>query len=102
MGARRVALIAVALASLALVPRPLRAQGYYNLDAGRPGRIEDATPTPRYELELQILPLRFEQYASGARRWRADSKVAYGVSPFTEVELRLPFLVVDPRAPGAC
>ena len=33
----------------------MRAQGYYNLDAGRPGRVEDASPTARYELQLQLL-----------------------------------------------
>ena len=25
---------------------------YYNLDAGRPGRVEDAEPTPLYSLDL--------------------------------------------------
>jgi hypothetical protein len=85
----------------AAAPRAARGQSYYNLDAGRPGRVEDASPTPRYELELQPLPLRFEQYASGARRWRSDTKISFGVSPFTEIEVRAPFLVVDPRAGGA-
>jgi hypothetical protein len=48
------------------------AQGYYNLDAGRPGRVEDASPTARYELELQLLPVRFERFGGGGTRWRSD------------------------------
>ena len=76
---------------------PARAQGYYNLDAGRPGRVEDASPTARYELELQLLPVRFERFASGATRWRADPKLSYGVAPFTELELRVPLLQVNAR-----
>ena len=97
--ARRAGLLS--LATLLAVPMPARAQGYYNLDAGRPGRIEDATPTERRELELQLLSLRVEQFASGGRRWRTDAKVAYGVAPFTEIELRVPLLLVDPRSAGA-
>ena len=85
--------------AIGLVPalQPARAQGYYNLDAGRPGRVEDASPTARYELELQLLPVRFERFASGATRWRADPKLSYGVAPFTELELRVPLLQVNAR-----
>jgi hypothetical protein len=74
------------------------AQGYSNLDAGRPGRVEDASPTARYELELQLLPVRFERFGGGGTRWRSDPKVSYGVAPFTEVELRVPLLMVDSRS----
>jgi hypothetical protein len=77
-----------------------RAQGYYNLDAGRPGRVEDASPTPRYELELQLMPVRFERFASGATRWRADPKLSFGVAPFTELELRVPLIQVNSRGGG--
>lgn len=68
--------------------------GYYNLDAGRPTRVEDATPTPRHELEVQLAPLRFEKLGSGVQRWRLEPKIAYGIAPFTDVELRAPYLVV--------
>jgi hypothetical protein len=74
---------------------------YFNLDAGRPTRIEDAVPTPRYELDLQLVPIRYELLSNGATRWRADPKLAYGVAPFTEIELRAPLLVVDPHAAGS-
>jgi hypothetical protein len=91
----------MAIVALSALPALAIAQGYYNLDAGRPGRIEDASPTERHELELQLLSLRFEQFASGAQRWRTDAKIAYGVAPFTEVELRVPLLVVNPHVPGS-
>jgi hypothetical protein len=83
-----------------LVAAPSQGQGYYNLDAGRPGRVEDAAPTPRYELDLQFLPVRFEQLANGTRRWRMDQKASVGVAPFTELELRAPILLIDSPSPG--
>ena len=95
---------AALVAALVLVAAPVRAsraQSYYELDGGRPGRVEDASPAARHELELQLLPVRVEQYAGGARRWRFDSKLGYGVAPFTEIELRIPLLIVDPRSPGS-
>lgn len=85
-----------ALCCLAAIGRVADAQsGYYNVDAGRPTRIEDATPAARYELELQIAPARFERMATGVKRWRLEPKLAYGVAPFTELEIRAPYLIVD-------
>jgi hypothetical protein len=78
----------------------LHAQGYYNLDAGRPMRVEDATPTPRHEMELQLFPIRFERYGTGIQRWRSDSKISYGIAPFTDFELRVPILFIDHRIAG--
>ena len=86
---------------LVMTARPVQAQSYFNLDAGRPTRVEDASPTPRYELDFQLVPVRFEQFATGARRLRFDPKFSYGIAPFTELEVRAPFLHVDPRADGA-
>jgi hypothetical protein len=89
-------------AALVASPDALVAQEYYNLDAGRPTRVEDATPTPRQELDIQMPALRFDQLQSGPKVWRADSKLSYGVAAFTEIELRVPLLLVDPgdvRAP---
>jgi hypothetical protein len=96
---RRHALAMIAI-GLAGPLHSVRAQGYYNLDAGRPVRVEDASPTPRYELELQLMPVRFERFASGATRWRADPKLSFGVAPFTEIELRVPLLQVNARGGG--
>jgi hypothetical protein len=92
------ALLAAAALSVSLGARPatLAAQEYYNLDAGRPTRVEDATPTPRQELDIQMPALRVDQIAGGPKIWRADSKLSYGVAALTEVELRVPLLLIDP------
>lgn len=74
--------------------------GYYNLDSGRPIRAEDATPTARYELELQLPTLRVERYDEGTVRWRVEPKVSFGLLPLTELEIRIPVVRVLPRAPA--
>jgi hypothetical protein len=84
------------LAATSWAHRRANAQEYYNLDAGRPTRVEDASPAARYELDLQWLPLRYERLTNGMRRWRIDPKIAFGVAPFTEIELRAPFLTIQP------
>ena len=92
------ALRAATVLSLWLGARPatLMAQEYYNLDAGRPTRVEDATPTPRQELDIQMPSLRVDRLADGPKVWRADSKLSYGVAALTEIELRVPLLLIDP------
>lgn len=97
-GWRRVARLAVISLAIMLgaAPRALSAQEYYNLDAGRPTRLEDAMPTERQELEFQMPALRFDRIENGPRLWRADSKISYGVAAFTELEVRLPLILVDP------
>jgi len=82
-------------------PTPATAQAYYGLEGGRPGRIGDASPTPRGSLDLEILPIRFEQYEGGARRWRSDPKLSLGIAPFTEIEIRVPILRLDPGVVGS-
>jgi hypothetical protein len=85
----------------ALVATSMQAQrDYFNLDAGRPTRVEDAVPTERHELEMQFASLRAERFADGSTRWRYDPKVAYGILPFTELELRAPLLLVSPPSPA--
>ena len=73
---------------------------YYNLDAGRPTRVEDAVPTARHELELQLASFRLERVGDGSFRWRLEPKLSYGVLPFTELELRAPVMRIIPRAPA--
>jgi hypothetical protein len=96
---RRRQLLVSALAMLVAA----RAEGqtaYYNLDAGRPVRIDDATPTERYALDLQLAPLRLERYPGGLLRLRAEPKLSFGVLPLTEIEARLPLVRVMPRDSG--
>jgi hypothetical protein len=96
---RPAVLFAVAL----LVARPASAisQSYYGLEGGRPGRIGDASPVPRGTLELEVLPVRFELYDGGSRRLRTDPKLSLGIAPFTEIELRVPILRIDPGVAGS-
>jgi hypothetical protein len=93
----------ILLALCAAVGRRAAAQTqYYNLDAGRPGRVEDAEPTPLYSLDLDPSSLQYERLVGGTNRFRAEPRVAYGAWPFTEVELRIPIVAVDPaRALGS-
>lgn len=60
-------LLAATVLSVSLGARPatLTAQEYYNLDAGRPTRVEDATPTARQELDIQMPSLRVDRLAGG-------------------------------------
>lgn len=92
----RLALLVAALAS----PWALLAAqtNYYNLDAGHFSRIEDALPAERYALELMLAGLRFDHLAGSVQRWRTEPKVAYGILPFTELEVRVP--VIHIVAPG--
>ena len=68
---------------------------YYNLDADRPTRIEDAVPTERYGLDVHLAALRVERLDDGTYRWRAEPKVSYGLLPMTSLELRAPFAYVE-------
>jgi hypothetical protein len=93
---RRVALLALAIA----VGSPAMAQGqaqYYNLDAGRPNRVEDAIATERLAVDVQLAPIRVERLLDGSYRWRSDPKLSMGILPFTELELRAPYILLRPR-----
>src|SRR5688500_4458202 len=62
--------------------RPASAQtDYYNTDAGRPIRIEDAYATERYAFELQLAPLRLERSRGGVYNWGVEPEIAYGILP---------------------
>ena len=93
-------MLRVATTLLVALARSLPGQSaYYNLDSGRPTRVEDAVATERAELELQLLPFRGEWVGDGTRRLRYEPKAAYGVLPLTEIELRIP--VVETRGPNS-
>ena len=77
-------------------PRALAQTQYRNLDAGRPGRIEDAESAARYSLDLDLAAFQVERLSGGTMRYRAEPKVTYGVLPFTELELRAPIVQITP------
>lgn len=81
---------------IALVAAPAGAQtDYYNTDAGRPVRIEDAYPTERHAFELQLAPVRVERMSGGLYAWGIEPEIAYGVLPRTHIEIGLPLAFVD-------
>ena len=89
----RLRLLAFAFPALLLDASEAAGQSaFYNLDSGRPTRVEDALPTPRGELEIQFLPIRAEWLGDGSQRQRLEPKIAYGVLPMTEIEMRVPFV----------
>ena len=90
---RRLPVLALAALAMLLDTRTTAAQSaFYNLDSGRPTRVEDALPTPRGELEIQFLPIRAEWLGDGSQRQRLEPKIAYGLLPMTEIEARVPFV----------
>jgi hypothetical protein len=63
---------------------------YRNLDAGLPVRVEDATVTERYGLDLDFLNLRYDELSGLRTRFQYEPRVSYGILPRTEMWLRTP------------
>lgn len=92
-----ISLVAIA-ASLA--GQSLAAQtDYYNTDAGRPIRVEDAYPVERRAFELQLAPLRLER-SRGAYSWGVEPEVAFGIFPRTHLEIGFPLALIDSPLAG--
>lgn len=92
---RRLLVVSAAVA-MGTLPRTGRAQtDYYNTDAGRPVRIEDAYPVERYAFELQLAPLRLERSDGGIYTWELEPELAYGILPGTHLEVGLPLAIAE-------
>src|SRR4026207_1639489 len=63
---------------------------YRNLDAGFPVRIEDATVTDRYDLDLDLLNVRYDELSGLRTRFQYEPRASYGILPRTEMWLRAP------------
>jgi len=86
----------VILMATAIVAVPLRAQtDYYNTDAGRPLRVEDAYPIERRAFEVQAAPLRLERTSAGIYHWGIEPELAFGILPRTQIEVGAPLAFVD-------
>ena len=84
-----------------IVPSVVSAQtDYYNTDAGRPVRIEDAYATERYAFELQLAPLRLERSPRGIYTWGVEPEIAYGILPRTHIEIGFPYAFIDANSGG--
>ena len=66
---------------------------YRNLDGGRPVRVEDATPTERHGLDLDLTTLRFDRLSQDRTRAQLEPRLAYGILPNTEISLRVPLFI---------
>lgn len=87
---------ATALLAAAVWGSPAFAQtDYYNTDAGRPIRIEDAFPTERYAFELQLAPVRLERASGGIYSWALEPEIAYGILPRTHIEIGFPLAYTE-------
>jgi len=71
---------------------------YYNTDAGRPLRVEDATPTARFALDFHFPTARVERLDAGVTRVRVEPAVSYGILPRTALEMRAAFVFREPTA----
>lgn len=86
----------VAVAALSAPLAPLSAQtDYYNTDAGRPVRVEDAYAIERRAVELQLAPFRLERARGAAYRWGLEPELAVGLFPRTQVEIGFPLAHVE-------
>lgn len=93
---RKITAIAVALLVGAGGASTARAQtDYYNTDAGRPIRIEDAYAIERRAFELQVAPIRLERGARGQYHWSIEPEIAYGLFPRTQLEVGFPITWLD-------
>jgi hypothetical protein len=82
----RLAVVGLALAS-AFWARDASAQtDYYNLDKGRPLRVEDAYATERYAVELQAAPLALSG-TPGVLHYAPSLELEYGLLPGMELSL---------------
>ena len=91
-GARAVLLASILAAG---ATRAAAQTDYYNTDAGRPLRIEDAAAVERHAWELQLAPLRLERAGGGDYTWEVEPEIAYGILPRTQVEVGFPLVAVD-------
>ena len=91
----RCLMIAAALATLPAPQVALAQTDYYNTDAGRPLRIEDAYPVERRAFEIQAAPVRLERSRNGLYHWSIEPELAYGVLPHTQIEVGFPIGFID-------
>jgi hypothetical protein len=90
------------LSTFAVAPLARAQVEYRNLDGGRPVRIEDATPTERHALDLDLATLRFDFLGNTRSRIQFEPRMAYGLMPNTEISIRVPAFIREvgqiPRA----
>ncbi|MBC7896577.1 MAG: hypothetical protein H7066_14270 [Cytophagaceae bacterium] len=63
---------------------------YYNLDAGRPLRVEDALVIERHAFEWQVAPLRFSGARGRKTAFAVEPELAWGIMPRMQLEVGVP------------
>lgn len=63
---------------------------YYNLDRGRPLRVEDALPIERHAVEWQLAPLRLSGAPRAGSTLELEPELAWGLLPRTQVGIGVP------------
>ncbi len=101
-GTRTVVLAAATAVVLAAAgPGDLRAQtDFYNLDKGRPLRVEDAYGTKRYAFELKVSPLTLSQGPDRIVRYQPNVEIKHGILPGLDVSAGLGLGVERPGEDG--
>jgi len=80
--------VLVPVGFLGLVPAPALAQtDFYNLDKGRPLRVEDAYSTKRWAFEVKASPLTLSQQRSGELLFQPSLELKHGLFPGVEVSV---------------
>ena len=87
---RKVLRLFVSAAGLLYAENARAQASYRNLDAGFPVRVEDATVTERYALDLDLLNFRYDELSDLRTRFQYEPQVSYGIFPRTEMWVRLP------------
>jgi hypothetical protein len=92
---------AAALLLSGVLSAPACAQtDFYNLDKGRPLRVEDAYATKRYAFELKASPLTLSQTGDGTVRYRPEIELKHGLLPGLELSAGLKFGMDRPALGG--
>jgi hypothetical protein len=87
--------LALCAAAIALPTVAAAQTDYYNTDAGRPVRVEDAYPVEYRGLELQLAPLRLERSTGPQYKWEVEPEIAWGILPRTQLEIGFPIAYGD-------
>lgn len=81
-----------AVALLSPVARGGAQTDYYNLDRGRPLRVEDALVIERHALEWQLAPLRVSGGGGAGSSVALEPELAWGAWARTQLEVGLPLV----------
>jgi hypothetical protein len=71
---------------------PAQLATFHNTERGRPFRVEDASPIPRYAVDLTLLPA---WKSGGDGQWALEPGLTYGLLSRTQIDVRVPILLAD-------